>query len=151
MNVAGAKVLSRGRKFLRAKVLGTFAPGSESSRERKFLGVKVPRTFASAAKLPGNESSRERKFHTMVLSLPGTKVLRSESSMIHNVTSVSSSLKMSFVIHITIYIIVVHFSVTLINFLPHLNKAVLYCVSLVIFFVSVCCLSVSSVYVMLPL
>jgi len=113
--------------------------------------VKVPRTFASAAKLPGNESSRERKFHTMVLSLPGTKVLRSESSMIHNVTSVSSSLKMSFVIHITIYIIVVHFSVTLINFLPHLNKAVLYCVSLVIFFVSVCCLSVSSVYVMLPL
>ena len=50
-----------------AKVLGNFLPGSESSRE----------TFA-----PGSESSRERKFHTMVLSLPGAKVLRSESSII---------------------------------------------------------------------
>ena len=37
------------------------------------------------AKVPGSESSwnfrsRQRKFHTMVLSLPGAKVLRSESS-----------------------------------------------------------------------
>jgi len=56
----------QGAKVPWAKVLGTFAPGSESSRERKFLG----------------ESSRERKFHTMVLLLPGAKVLRSESSII---------------------------------------------------------------------
>jgi len=82
-----------------AKVLGTFVPGSESSLERKFLelslpGAKVPVSESSweqkflelslpGAKVPGNESSRERKFHTMVLSLLGAKVLRSESSIIH--------------------------------------------------------------------
>jgi len=38
-----------------------------------FQGVKV---------LGRNESSRERKFHTVELSLPGAKVLRSESSII---------------------------------------------------------------------
>jgi len=53
--------LAREQKFPGAKVLGSFAPGSESSRERKFLGAKV-------------------HFHTMVLSLLGVKVLRSESS-----------------------------------------------------------------------
>ena len=58
-----------------AKVLGTFVPGSESSRERMLLGAKALGNVKC-------ESSRERKFHTMVLSLSGAKVLRSESSII---------------------------------------------------------------------
>ena len=67
--------LARERKFQ-----GTKVPGSESSwnfrsRERKFQGAKVPWSESS-----WNFRSRERKFHTMVLSLPGAKVLRSESS-----------------------------------------------------------------------
>jgi len=41
------------------------------ARERKFQGTKVP----------GSESSWERKF--LELSLPGAKVLRSESSCYH--------------------------------------------------------------------
>jgi len=61
--------LARERKFQGTKVLGTFAPGSESSRERsswerKFLELSLPGakvqyhgTFA-----PGSESSQERKF-----------------------------------------------------------------------------------------
>jgi len=76
-------------KFLELSFPGAKVPGSESSLERKFLelslpGAKVPgsessKNFRSA---PGSESSRERKFHTMVLSLPGAKVLRSENSII---------------------------------------------------------------------
>ena len=45
------------------------------ARERKFQGTKVPGSESS-----WNFRSRERKFHTMVLSLLGAKVLRSESS-----------------------------------------------------------------------
>ena len=56
--------LARERKFQGAKVLGTFAPGSESSRERKFLGAKVLGTFAPAieSSIPWYFRSRERKF-----------------------------------------------------------------------------------------
>ena len=82
----GAKVLgtfvpgsesSRERKFLGAKVLGTFAPGSESSRERKFLGAKVLGTF-----VPGSESSIPWYFRSRERKFLGAKVLRSESSII---------------------------------------------------------------------
>jgi len=66
-----------GRKFLELSLPGAKVPGSESSWERKFQELSL-----LGAKVPGNESSRERKFHTMVLSLPGAKVLRSESSII---------------------------------------------------------------------
>ena len=55
-----------------AKVLGTFVPGSESSRERKFNGAKVQRTFAPGSEM--NFRSREQKFQ-------GTKVPGSESSI----------------------------------------------------------------------
>ena len=65
------------RKFLELSFPGAKVPGSESSWERKFQELSLP-----GVKVPGNESSRERKFHTMVLSLAGAKVLRSESSII---------------------------------------------------------------------
>ena len=65
------------RKFLEllfsvAKVLGSW---NFRSLERMFQGAKVP-----GNKCSWNFRSRERKFHTMELSLPGAKVLRSESS-----------------------------------------------------------------------
>jgi len=71
---------SRERKFQRAKVPRTFAPGSESSRERKFSGAKVPGTFAPKVL---ELSLPERKFHTMVLSLPGMKVLGAKVPVTH--------------------------------------------------------------------
>jgi len=59
-------------------------PHGVGAYDQKSLGVgaKVLGTFVH-----GSESSRERKFHTMVLSLPGAKVLRSESSIIPRDTS----------------------------------------------------------------
>jgi len=81
---------------------GPKVPGSESSWnfrswEQMFQGAKVPGNESSwifrsrerklerkfqGARVPGSESSKERKFHGMELSLPGAKVLRSESSII---------------------------------------------------------------------
>ena len=73
------KSLGVGAKVLGILLPGAKVPGSESSKERKFLELSL-----LGAKVPGNESSRERNFHTMVLSLPGAKVLRSESSIIRS-------------------------------------------------------------------
>ena len=71
---------SQERKFQGATVPESESSLSESSknfrsRERMFQGAKVPESESS-----WNFRSQERKFHTMVLSLPGAKVLRSESS-----------------------------------------------------------------------
>jgi len=71
------KHLIQNRKRIQINVLVITYSGSDSSRERKFQGAKFLGKF-QGAKVPGSESSWERKF--LELSLPGAKVLRSESS-----------------------------------------------------------------------
>jgi len=62
-----------------AKVLGTFVPGSESSRDRTLLGAKVLGTFA-----PGSESSRERKFLGAISESSIPWYFRSRERKFHN-------------------------------------------------------------------
>ena len=84
-------IQNRKRRQINALVI-TYS-GSDSSRERKFqercsreqMFFGTREQMFQGAKVPESESSwnfrsREQKFHTMVLSLPGAKVLRSESS-----------------------------------------------------------------------